>query len=74
MTVKLMVLYPLKVPDEVIDDMEQELYTSLMGYEEGNIKVGMFINYENYPSLKKHLETFGVNKDVKIYVEAELDA
>jgi hypothetical protein len=73
MTVRLMVMYPLNVPEHVLDDVEQLLYNSTMGRESGEVNIGMFIDHNNYPSLKKHLESFGVQEKLKIYVEAKLD-
>lgn len=74
MSVKLFVCYELNLPLEVVDDLEQQVYTSVNGDKPGEFNVQMFIDKDNYPSLKKHLDAYGVNKTVKLYLEAKLNA
>jgi hypothetical protein len=56
---KFMICVPLNLPENVADDVEQELYKSVFGGESGEMDVEMFIDVHNHPSLQKWANGFG---------------
>lgn len=75
MSVKVFICYKLNIPEDVMDDLEQEVYNSLS--PDGTlqeVKAEVFIQPDTYPALKKYLEVYGKTGDVKLFLEANLTA
>lgn len=73
MALQVFVCYKLSLPDSVKEDLEQEMYSTLKGEEGGECHVEMFIDAQTYPALRKHLEQYGIAKNIKLFVELKTD-